>query len=232
MNNTLFRWILTGSDVTSSRLQTWNVSSILQDLLEKTKQRDIAKYQDLDFDAEFLKSDEKVERLLAQYATYAMIFECKKSLSKQSKDSFDRLLAALDVELNTIWDEMKFDNPYIWMKYKLMAYKNDSHKKIETIWDLILHCSPGWDICSKRLRFFNGWLLKHFSIDINTLDPEIRVEDFINHPEIRALSVHSEFISDWLYYEYYQIGSKVAKWSNYNTGKGMGNWKNYWKSGE
>lgn len=62
----------------------------------------MAKYQDMDFDAEFLKSDEKVSRLLAQYATYASIVELKIRLSQISKDSFQRLTLPLDTELNKI----------------------------------------------------------------------------------------------------------------------------------
>ena len=37
---------------------------------------------------------------------------------------------------------MKYDNPYIWLKYKLLAYKDQTDKRIETIGDLLSHCSP------------------------------------------------------------------------------------------
>jgi len=227
MNNTLFRTLLKEPDDASSWVDTRHVWSILQELLTKTKQRDMAKYQDMDFDAEFLKSDEKVSRLLAQYATYASIVELKIRLSQISKDSFQRLTLPLDTELNKIWDEMKFDNPYIWMKYKVLAYKHDEKKKIETIWDLIVHCSPGGDICSKRMRFFNICMWKYFSVDVHALDPQMKVDDFLNTSQIKELSIHREFILEWLYYEYYQVGEKVAKWSNYNEGTRKWNWNNY-----
>ena len=93
----------------------------------------MAKYQDMDVDTEFAKSDEKVSRLLAQYQTYATIAEFKRGLSQKSEESFQRLGAPLEAELSKIGDEMKFDNPYIWMKYKLLAYKHDDQKKIETV---------------------------------------------------------------------------------------------------
>ncbi len=134
MNNTLFKSLVKmGDRDMHTQGNTTDVSSVLQELLMKTKQRDIAKYQDLDLDVEFSKNDEKVSHLLAQYDTYATVLACKTDLSQKSKASFQRLASFLDAELNRIGDEMKFDNPSIWMKYKVLAYRHDAQKKIETI---------------------------------------------------------------------------------------------------
>ncbi len=55
----------------------------------------------------------------------------------------------------------------------------------------------------------------------------MKVEDFLRDTRVKKLCLQAEFMTDWLYYEYYQIGEKVAKWSNYTTTKTRGNWNNY-----
>jgi hypothetical protein len=45
----------------------------------------------------------------------------------------------------------------------------------------------------------------------------MRLEDFLLDHRIKELSLMEDFMLEWLYYEYYKIGKKVSKWSNYTT---------------
>lgn len=229
MNNSLFGSLL---PINKDKSPEWNktyASWAIQELLAKSKERDILKYQDMDFDVEFPKSDDKVTSLLWQYKMYADIFESMNHVSSISEDTWAKIRELLKSELQTIWDAMKYDNPYIWLKYKLLAYKDEGEKKIETLWDLLSHCSPEWYICWKRLHFLHAGLLKYYSLDIYNLEKDMRIEDFLHTPYIEDISRQRDFMLEWLYYEYYQVWNKVMKWANYNQTKTMGNWRSYKK---
>gem|GEM_PF-5083218 len=68
------------------------------------------------------------------------------------------------LEQQEVSDRMKYPNPYIWLCYKLEAYKN-SPQEIRTIGDLKEHCKSPTYICHKRLHFLTD-ILKTYHIDI------------------------------------------------------------------
>ena len=166
-----------------------------------------------------------VSVLLNQYKDYMNMYNQKLALEAEYAKNQDSKLAQeiqqLDIALDKLWDDMKFDNPLIWIGYKRLAYANNSEKKVETIWELKKHCERKTDICHKRLDFLNEHLKSDFWIDLfdeNQVKAEQSLVDFIKENEaIKKLSQDEQFMTQWLQNEYFQIDGKVAKWQNYQS---------------
>jgi len=166
-----------------------------------------------------------VSVLLNQYKDYMNMYNEKLTLETEYAKNQDSQLAQeiqqLDIALDKLWDDMKFDNPLIWIGYKRLAYANNSEKKVETIWELKKHCERKTDICHKRLDFLNEHLKSDFWIDLfdeNQVKSEQSLVDFIKENEaIKKLSQDEQFMTQWLQNEYFQIDGKVAKWQNYQS---------------
>lgn len=166
-----------------------------------------------------------VSVLLNQYKNYMNMYNEKLALETEYAKNQDSQLAQeiqqLDIALDKLWDDMKFDNPLIWIGYKRLAYANNSEKKVETIWELKKHCERKTDICHKRLDFLNEHLKSDFWIDLfdeNQVKSEQSLVDFIKENEaIKKLSQDEQFMTQWLQNEYFQIDGKVAKWQNYQS---------------
>ena len=166
-----------------------------------------------------------VSVLLNQYKDYMNMYNEKLTLETEYAKNQDSQLAQeiqqLDIALDKLWDDMKFDNPLIWIGYKRLAYANNPEKKVETIWELKKHCERKTDICHKRLDFLNEHLKSDFWIDLfdeNQVKAEQSLVDFIKENEaIKKLSQDEQFMTQWLQNEYFQIDGKVAKWQNYQS---------------
>ena len=166
-----------------------------------------------------------VSVLLNQYKDYMNMYNEKLALETEYAKNQDSKLAQeiqqLDIALDKLWDDMKFDNPLIWIGYKRLAYANNPEKKVETIWELKKHCERKTDICHKRLDFLNEHLKSDFWIDLfdeNQVKAELSLVDFIKENEaIKKLSQDEQFMTQWLQNEYFQIDGKVAKWQNYQA---------------
>ena len=166
-----------------------------------------------------------VSVLLNQYKDYMNMYNEKLALEAEYSKNQDSKLAQeiqqLDIALDKLWDDMKFDNPLIWIGYKRLAYANNPEKKVETIWELKKHCERKTDICHKRLDFLNEHLKSDFWIDLfdeNQVKAEQSLVDFIRQNEaIKKLSQDEQFMTQWLQNEYFQIDGKVAKWQNYQS---------------
>ena len=166
-----------------------------------------------------------VSVLLNQYKDYMNMYNEKLALETEYAKNQDSKLAQeiqqLDIALDKLWDDMKFDNPLIWIGYKRLAYANNPEKKVETIWELKKHCERKTDICHKRLDFLNEHLKSDFWIDLfdeNQVKAEQSLIDFIKENEaIKKLSQDEQFMTQWLQNEYFQIDGKVAKWQNYQS---------------
>ena len=166
-----------------------------------------------------------VSVLLNQYKDYMNMYNEKLGLEAEYAKNQDSQLAQkiqqLDIALDKLWDDMKFDNPLIWIGYKRLAYANNPEKKVETIWELKKHCERKTDICHKRLDFLNEHLKSDFWIDLfdeDQVKAEQSLVDFIKENEaIKKLSQDEQFMTQWLQNEYFQIDGKVAKWQNYQS---------------
>ena len=166
-----------------------------------------------------------VSVLLNQYKDYMNMYNKKLALETEYAKNQDSKLAQeiqqLDIALDKLWDDMKFDNPLIWIGYKRLAYANNPEKKVETIWELKKHCERKTDICHKRLDFLNEHLKSDFWIDLfdeNQVKADESLVDFIKENEaIKKLSQDEQFMTQWLQNEYFQIDGKVAKWQNYQS---------------
>lgn len=113
---------------------------------------------------------------------------------------------------------MKFDNPYIRLKYKLLAYKDSPAKKVSTMSELIQHCSKKTDICYKRFDFLSNALQQRFSVDpieLATSGGDMSMSDFISTAYVRDLCEDEDFMNQWVSYEYYTMNHRVAKRQNY-----------------
>ncbi|MBF0932446.1 MAG: hypothetical protein HXJ92_03525, partial [candidate division SR1 bacterium] len=166
-----------------------------------------------------------VSVLLNQYKDYMNMYNEKLTLETEYAKNQDSQLAQeiqqLDIALDKLGDDMKFDNPLIRIGYKRLAYANNPEKKVETIGELKKHCERKTDICHKRLDFLNEHLKSDFGIDLfdeNQVKSEQSLVDFIKENEaIKKLSQDEQFMTQWLQNEYFQIDGKVAKWQNYQS---------------
>ena len=174
---------------------------------------------------DFSKSEEKINILLRQYnERNEMNFELenlnnslKNAKTEQERQDISEKITKLKFTQDKLWDDMKYDNPYIWVEYKIQAYAWWAGK-IKTINDFRTHCNKPDYICGKRLDFLNKYLKEKYDLDImddNSVDWNEYLSEFLENWIIKELSQNKEFMEKWLSYEYFMRGDEVAKWKNY-----------------
>lgn len=171
---------------------------------------------------DFSLSAIKIQKLLAQFFEYMQIFGENEILKEkiwqiQNPDEKQKLQENIKNNenfLQKLGNDMKFDNPFIWMYYKILAYKWRKNE-ISTIWDFIKHCEWKTDICHQRFDFLNKNLKEKYNIDLFEENPEEKLEDFVKKWFIEELSKNENFMKKWLECEYFIENWKVAKWRNY-----------------
>ena len=128
-------------------------------------------------------------------------------------------IESLAMQLDQLGDDMKFDNPLVWIGYKRLAYAKDPVKKVDTIGSLLKHCERKTDICHKRLDFLNKKLEETANIDLfdtEKIDQNQTLVDFLKKNDaIQKLCANEEFMQEWLEHEYFQVQGKAAKWQDY-----------------
>lgn len=180
--------------------------------------------------------DLKIQKLIYQFDEYMDLDNEKTEIIKEIKNlenikneeekiektlKLEKKLTEKIQSLNKLWDDMKYDNPIIWLKYKFEAYKW-SNSEIATVWDLIKHCFKNLDyICGKRIDFLAKNLKNKFWINIFEIDKNMNLEKFFEKfdKELNYLCQDKNFMNLWLKYEYFTIWDKVAKWENYRRSK-------------
>lgn len=167
-------------------------------------------YMDLDSEKnEILKEIENLEKIENPEEKLEKNLILEKNLNEKKS------------QLSQLWDDMKFDSPIIWLKYKIQAYKWTSWE-ISTIWDLTNHCFKSNDyICGKRIDFLAKYLKNKFKINIFEMDENMNLEEFFNkyENELNNICQDEKIMNLWLRYEYFTIWKKVAKWENYRRSK-------------
>lgn len=178
----------------------------------------------------------KIQKLIYQFDEYMDLYNSEINFKKELEEienienheekakkfeEIEKNLLEIKNKMNILWDDMKFDNPIIWMQYKNQAYKNSS-SEIPTIWALIKHCFKNLDyICGKRIDFFAKHFEKKFGIDIYEIDENMSFDDFLEKysHELKEICQDEKFMNLWLRYEYFTIWEKTAKWENYRRSK-------------
>ncbi len=172
-------------------------------------------------------TETEVNSLLLSYSEY-------KELSKQidlgqvenkSKPSFSFFknigkmqnldpLANAKKELVKIGEEMKFQNPLIWLTYKYLAYKNEPNKKLSTLTDLREHCKVD-GICFRRFDAINFYLRsKYNGLDLHSdsfISGDINLEILREDPRFLDICLDKSFLNLWFSHE----NNKSGKWKNY-----------------
>lgn len=183
----------------------------------KNNQVNMKKVDILDFEL----SQQKIETLVKQYNEYMELEKQIETLKEKIKNSDDKnitkQITLLQLKQKYLWESMKYDNPYIWIEYKRLAYAW-TESKVETIWELRKHCESPTYICHKRLMFLNS-ILKENWIDIfdKNIDENTLLIDFLNNWLIQEISRNEKIMKEWLNYEYFETNDRVAKWENFSN---------------
>lgn len=123
-------------------------------------------------------------------------------------------LAKAKKRLEQIGESMKFQNPLIWLRYKLEAYKNEPGKELRTVSDLIAHCKID-GICHKRFDAINTHLRGKYDgkdlTDPRFVDPSLGLEDLALDPRYISLCFDLLFQTKWSRHE----NDTVGKWGRY-----------------
>lgn len=123
----------------------------------------------------------------------------------------------LQLRQKTLWESMKYDNPFIWLDYKIKAYEW-SEKSITTIKDLLKHCESPTYICHKRLQFLAKILKNDFNIDVfDEKNLDLNIYDLIKKDVLSEIITNNNYMKIWFEYEYFEVDGRVAKWENFNV---------------
>lgn len=162
----------------------------------------------------------ETDKLLKMYAEYKAlgkkIKEAPTSIfsRKPGKMSEGAEVRRLKYEQARLGDEMKFQNPLIWMMYKYEAYKNEGEKSISTLRLLRTHCKID-GICAKRYDFINAALRqKNRGEDLTRdefLAADTDLSTVISDQRFINLSLDLQFMTEWSKHE----NDKAGKWKNY-----------------
>lgn len=178
----------------------------------------------------------KIQKLIYQFDEYIDMYNSEISLKEELEkieeiknpeekakefEKLEKEFAKIKNDMAILWDDMKYDNPIIWLQYKNHAYRWTS-SEIPTIWEFIKHCFKNLDyICGRRIDFFAKNLEKKFGINIYELEPNMTFDEFLEtyHKELWELCQDEKFMNLWLRYEYFTIWERTAKWENYRRSK-------------
>lgn len=172
---------------------------------------------------DFSKSEEKIKKLLEQFRDYTNLWRKLKILEIKLKNNPEKEslvkneIKKIENEQKIIWDEMKFDNPYIWMKYKFLAYLWLDFEIIN-INDFRKHCENPGHICHQRLDFLNNILREKFNLDFfddEKVNWDEKIEFFLERWILQEISKDEKIIEKWLNYEYFKKDWEISKWQNY-----------------
>lgn len=177
-------------------------------------------------------SIKKIESLVKDYHSYMdleqKILNLKRLLDLSKNDQIldenklnsSKILDKINIlqlRQKTLWESMKYDNPFIWLDYKIKAYAW-SEKSITTIKDLLKHCESPTYICHKRLQFLAKILKNNFNIDVfDEKNLDLEIYDLISKEILKKIITNSDFMKNWFEYEYFEVDSRVAKWENFNV---------------
>lgn len=161
------------------------------------------------------KFQEKIDILISQYHERINLNKQKKLLEGDTEKNAQKI-KILEVTIKMLEDDMKYDNPHIWLEYKIEAYKNSS-SEINTIADFKKHAQSPTYICHKRLHFLNKAMKEKFGKDIfdENLDQNMWVREFFAWDD-KTLSLDEDFMKLWLQYEYFEIQGETKKWENFS----------------
>ncbi len=174
----------------------------------------------------FEYTDKEVASLLSAYLAYkALSEEIESGAFNSEKPKFSLLgkpgimqnldpLAEAKKKLEKIGDGMKFQNPLIWLRYKLEAYRNEPGKELKTVNDLIAHCKID-GICHKRFDAINTCLREKYDgkdlTDPAFVDPSLSLEDLARNPKYISLCFDLLFQTKWSRHE----NDRTGKWQHY-----------------
>lgn len=184
--------------------------------MQKSELEKLTDYTKIEVNA-LLLSYEKYKKLSRQINSGEILqspkakFSLFKSLGKmQNLDP----LADAKKELNKIGEDMKFQNPLIWLTYKDVAYKNEPGKTLTTLGDLRSHCKVD-GICFRRFDAINFYLRsKHNGLDLNSdsfLNEDTILEELGKDERFLSLCLDQDFMDLWHSNE----NDKTGKWKNY-----------------
>ena len=176
--------------------------------------------------------DERVSILLAQLAEYekkSKEYEAWKELERKKPKTLklggvagwqnlgEPVNLKMESEIGAIGDAMKFDNPYVWIKYKGLAYGGHANpkKRMDTLAHFVSHMELEV-ICPKRFAAVNRELRARCGKDLtNGLVPlETSLVEVADYAYILELSLDPHFIGVWCAHEYDAQG----KWVKWNPG--------------
>lgn len=169
---------------------------------------------------DFTLSEGKITDLIRDYHRYMALSEEIRELQAQlviEPSPWDsQRITVLQLKQKYLWESMKYDNPFIWLEYKRRAYA-ETASSVRTIGDLKKHCQSPTYICHKRLMFLHGILKRDFGLDIfsDTIDSNILLIDFLENGSVQAISQNPTYMQEWLWYEYFSLDGRTAKWENY-----------------
>lgn len=171
---------------------------------------------------DFSLSENKIQKLVLQFFEYMdihneihnLLENLKKIEGQKEKIKIKAEITKKEFFLKQLGDDMKFDNPFIWISYKAKAYKWRKNE-ISTIWQFLDHCSHKTDICHQRYNFLNKNLKEKYNFDLEKQDKNEKIENFLKNEFLLELSQNKDFMENWIKYEYFEKDWKVAKWENY-----------------
>lgn len=171
---------------------------------------------------DFSLSEGKIQKLISQFLEYMninseihnLIENMEKTENEKEKIKMKVEITKKEIYLKKLGDDMKFDNPFIWISYKAKAYKWRKNE-ISTIEDFINHCSGKTDICHRRYDFLTKNLIEKYNFDLEKQDKNEKIENFLKNKFLLELSQNKNFMENRIKYEYFEKDWKVAKWENY-----------------
>ncbi len=165
---------------------------------------------------------QQTNKLLEQYTEYMALDQRYNELEKTYETNKDLPIAQkmteLKAEMQALWDDMKYNNPFIWLDYKLKAYAHLPEKKVTTIAELRKHCERETYICHKRLDYLNKVLKEKYAIDLQDDDsvaPDTSLAELLEKSSIIDLSHDESFMKERLAYEYFSLNGGTNKRENY-----------------
>jgi nicotianamine synthase len=138
---------------------------------------------------------EAVGQLLAQYEAYTA--------------------AVTPLEKSRIGDSMFYDDPVIWILYKLLAYHGTT-SAIATLGDLRHHAADEQDICGRRLKFLLASVGATLAVDLSdkSMYPDdMLLTEFVDSQVLSEAVRSKEIMNEWRRQEYCRdTEGRVAKW--------------------
>jgi hypothetical protein len=161
--------------------------------------------------------------LLAAYKEYTAAQENTKNAltqlamatTDQEKVGFEKVYLYWVSILKDVGENMKFNTPAIWIRYKTEAYKNTPNE-ILTLADLIQHSLGDDSICGERLKFLDEQLQNTYSISLfneSDYSLDIMLTQLVEDPILSKLMEDIELLQKWYSLEHFKTpDGKVDKW--------------------